>query len=398
VLAVIETLCRAGAEQSLVNMLPALGRYGYHCEVAALWPPYDLATALESRGIRVHRLNVRHRWSVPEAVAKLVGVCLRGRFDILHGQLFFAAVYTALTRPLLPQARRVVTYQNVTYELEPTTTAWKKVRKALDVWLMRYWADAHTAVSHAVADYCARHLGLAGVPVIPNAIPTDQLRPEARLDRSAVLQRFGLAESDFVLIMPARLVHQKGHTYLFQALRRLAGGGLFPKVLALGNGPLREALGRQVRDLRLERQVSFREAIPQTELFPLLQAADVFVMPSTHEGFGIAPAEAMTLGRPVLVTRVAGLSELVENEVSGLVVPPADPAALADGIARLMHDADLGRCLGQGGRRRILERFSVGQVAALWADFYEGLLTIKAPGREARRHVPEQTVACQAVS
>ena len=70
ILSVIESLGRGGAEQVLVNLLPALGRRSCECEVAALWPPYDLAEALEKQDIRVHRLGLGHRWSVAEALTR----------------------------------------------------------------------------------------------------------------------------------------------------------------------------------------------------------------------------------------------------------------------------------------------------------------------------------------
>src|SRR5262249_19806445 len=91
VLSVIETLGLGGAERALLNTLPALQAVGFDCEVAALWPPYGLATALEATGIRVHRLSVRARRSVLAPARAVARIVRAGRFDIVYAHVFSAA-------------------------------------------------------------------------------------------------------------------------------------------------------------------------------------------------------------------------------------------------------------------------------------------------------------------
>jgi glycosyltransferase involved in cell wall biosynthesis len=98
---------------------------------------------------------------------------------------------------------------------------------------------------------------------------------------------------------------------------------------------------------------------------------DVFVLSSRHEGLSIALVEAMALGRPVVVTRVGGLPEVVDDGQEGLLVPPGDPAALAAGIAALLGDGDLRRRMGEAARRRargLDVRHAVRRTEELYAE------------------------------
>ncbi len=369
-LVVSETLGRGGAEQALVNLLPVLRQRGCECEVAALYPPYPLAAELEETGVRVHRLDLSHRWNVAQGVRRLLRLLHAGKFDVLHGHLFFPGLYIALTRPFSPDLYRVVTFHSLGYDCYPTNTAWRKVRKRLDAWLMRNWIDGRVAVSTAVARHCESHLGLSGVHVIPNAFPMNRLNADPGLDRKKLLGEYGLSEHDFVVLFCGRLVKQKGHRFFIQALDILRQRGNCPKALVLGDGPLAAEIAADIRARKLTEQVRLGPAVTHSQLLRIMQGTDLFVMASTHEGFPLSPGEAMALGRPVLATRVGGCPDLLEDGVSGLLVPPADPLALAEGMARLMDDREERQHLGREGRRRIEQHFSAENLAAVWMEYY----------------------------
>lgn len=377
VLQLIESLGRGGAEQALVNLLPALQRRGHQCEVAALMPPYDVAETLENAGIVVHRLNLNHRWNLVQGITSVTSLCHRGQYDAIHAHLFFAALYAAMSRPLAPAPIRVVSFHNLGYDSYPATTLWKKFRKAIDSWLMRHWIDGWTAVSHATAQHYQAHLGLSDVVVIPNAFPVDILNPKRVINREAVFSKYGVLSPNFTIIVPGRLVSEKGHFYLFQALELLQEKNLYPKVIIFGNGPLAQKIAEHIDCQKLHEQVIIHPAIPHQELLPIIQAADALVMASTHEGFGLVAAEAMALERPVLATRVGGLTDLVKENISGLLVPPADSVALAEGIAQLMSNDKLRERLGKAGRQRIQTLFDAKIVAAQWEKYYQYLIKLK---------------------
>ena len=194
--------------------------------------------------------------------------------------------------------------------------------------------------SHALAD-AARELGAGEVRVIPSAVEL----PEHVGER---------AEPPEVLFV-GRLSAEKGILELVQAADGM-------KLTVAGDGPLRDrvpgALG----------------LVPHDELAPLYERAAVVAVPSHREGFGVACAEAMAHGRPVVASAVGGLLDLVVDGETGLLVPPRDVAALRAALERLLGDADLRRRLGEAGRERIREHFTWPAVTDATVQAYEDAL------------------------
>ena len=358
ILHVIESLGRAGAEQALVNVLPVLVLDGHRVDVAALWGPYPLAEALESKGVRVYRLDLSHRWNVVEGVARLQSLIQRERYDVLHAHSFFSAMYVALTRPLSPRPRRVVTFHNLGYDSFPANTTWRRARKRIDASLMRHGVDVRLAVSGATARHYEHHLQLPPIDVQYNAIAVPA---QSIADGSSVAPS---------LMFCGRLVHEKGHRYFLEALTTLKARGVSPPAMIVGDGPLQSEIAADIARRELGSQVTMRPAVPHDEMIALMRRAQIVVMASTHEGFPLTPAEAMALGIPVIATRVGGLPELIEDGVEGLLVPPKDPGALADAIERLLGDPHLRSRFGDKGKARITASFSDRAVAAQLTNRY----------------------------
>ena len=374
ILHVIESLGRGGAEQALVNLLPALSRRGHHCEVAALWGPYPLGEPLEAAGIPVHRLDLGHRWRLDHGVWRLSRVWRHGRYDIVHAHLFFSGVYASLCRPVAPASTVTVTFHNLGYDSYPANTAWRKIRKQLDGWLMRHAVDGRTAVSETTARHYERHLKLPPIQVIPVAVDLASFQPFLSTNGfQNRLSAYGVGQEDFTLLVPGRFVPEKGHRFLLQALELLREQNLRPKTLCFGEGPLAADIAAESTRRGLNGQVVLHGAVPNAELLALVRAAHTVVMPSTNEGLPISALEAMALERPLLASRVGGLQLLIEDNVSGLLVPPGDVRALAEGIARLMADPALRQRLGHGARRRVESGFSADAVAARWEAYYTAL-------------------------
>ncbi len=127
---------------------------------------------------------------------------------------------------------------------------------------------------------------------------------------------------------------------------------------------------RAVRDgvIWIEKMLEKREVIQ------LLTHAAVFVVPSVYEPMGIVNLEAMACETPVVASRVGGIPEVVEDGVTGLLVPPADPPALAAAVNELLRDPERGREMGKAGRRRVLEHFTWRAVAERTLELYRRLI------------------------
>ena len=126
--------------------------------------------------------------------------------------------------------------------------------------------------------------------------------------------------------------------------------------------------------LGVDSHVQFRGFIEHGKLPDHYANADLFVLPSKMEAFGLVLAEAMASGLPVVSTRVGGIPEVVEEGVTGLLVPPNDPPALAEAIIDLLDDRDRMRAMGVRGRERVREHFTWDKVAERVVGFYEEIL------------------------
>lgn len=374
VLHIIETLGAAGAEQLLVNILPELAVLGVHCEVAALWPPYTLAEELEKRGIPVHRIGLKQPWNALKSVPQLKRLVAEKKISILHAHLFFSMFHSAMTWPFLPRVSRVLTLHNQAFVGFPAHSPSLKLRRAGEAWLTKHCFDYLTAVSDSVGDHYAEQLGIARCRIhyVPNGLPVD-LAPDASLDLPAIRKQYGVPAGGYLIVSPARLIEQKGHKFLFDALLQLRSRGILPFTRIVGDGPLRESFLTLIRENKLESQVGVVRALPHAALFPLIQAADLVVLPSIFEGFGIAQCECMLLEKPVIGTRVGGFLQIIEDGESGVLVPPGDGFGLATAIEGLLRDPARRTQIGLAARRRIITAFSAQRVAHAYLQIYRQL-------------------------
>jgi colanic acid/amylovoran biosynthesis glycosyltransferase len=176
----------------------------------------------------------------------------------------------------------------------------------------------------------------------------------------------GQKKERLTALCPARLIAVKGHRYLIDAVAMLSKSGVDVELWIAGAGGLRGPIERQIRDLRLQDRVRLLGPMPHQALLSFYQygQVDVVVLPSIdlgsghHEGIPVALMEAMAYGIPVIATETGGIPELI-GDGAGLLVPPANPQALAAALAQLEASPDLRRSLGLAGRRRVEQSFEI---------------------------------------
>jgi glycosyltransferase involved in cell wall biosynthesis len=201
--------------------------------------------------------------------------------------------------------------------------------------------------------------------VVRNAI---RVPPAAPARDAALHAALVDGRPDFVVLTPARLHPQKGHTYLLQAAAQVPDATL----VFAGDGPLRAALEAEARELGVAGRCVFlgqRADVPA-----LLAAADLFVLPSLFEGLPVSVLEAMAAERPVVATAIGGTDEAITPEETGLLVPPRDPAALASAIRRLQADPAFARRLAVAARARVEREFSSEATARNVMRVYDEVL------------------------
>ena len=202
-------------------------------------------------------------------------------------------------------------------------------------------------------------------PVIYNGIPT----------RRFILGDKKQRDDRVVLIHIGRFAPQKNHLLLVEAFSLAIEEYPSMELWLIGDGPLRAEVEKKVEAKGLKEKVRFlgiRDDIPD-----LLAEASILVLPSDWEGVPLTVLEAMAAGKPVVATAVGGVPELVEDGVSGILVPPRDLHALAQGILRLARDADLRNQMGKAAQERALERFDISRIAREYEALYLKLLKKK---------------------
>ncbi|MGH3072982.1 MAG: glycosyltransferase family 4 protein, partial [Gaiellaceae bacterium] len=184
-----------------------------------------------------------------------------------------------------------------------------------------------------------------------------------------VRRELGLDDASLVIGAVGRLAPVKGHASFLDAAKLIVQEEPRARFLLVGNGPLQRQLRAQAAQLGLSDACLFLG--DRADVYDLVAAMDVFVLPSLNEGIPMALLEAMALNRPVVATDVGGVPEVLEDGVTGLVAEPGRPGGLARGIAALLGDAERAAGMGRAGRDVARERFSREQMAAATAEIYE---------------------------
>jgi glycosyltransferase involved in cell wall biosynthesis len=376
ILCIIKTIdLGGGAEQLLVCLLPELRKYGYECELVALcdWPN-DIGYLLEKQGVTVHRLRLSHPWNFLAGMWKLRALLAARHYDVVWGHMFDGNLYSTFLGWIAPRTKSVITLHTEGYSQSPPQTIKRRLIVFLEKVLLTRTA-AKVAVSAALARDFEAYFGWREVAIIHNGVVVSEIPlPPDNARRMQIRAENGVASADdFMIVTPSRFIPKKGHLVLLDALDILnRERSWLPKLVACGLvTPFLDQLRARAEELGLVGAVEFAPPMPHDQLFLLIQAADAVVIPSLRETFGIAAAEAMLLGTPVVLTRVDGFVELVGESEGALMVLPGDPRSLAEAIWSLKKDPDLRRAVAERGRARIAKNFEISVCASKWAQLFD---------------------------
>ena len=336
-----------GQEFCIYKEMVAMRERGHHLE-AVCQPHAELAQRLRDAGFTVHTVNMDGAVNFVRSVAFVRRVAARGRFDVVNthsrSDTVRAAMGARLARtPLIVRTRHLAKPINSLYAY---------------TWL------AHRVI--AVSRHVHRQLLDGGAP--PEAVATIHspiVLPEGD-GKGSLRRELGLPGDALVVGCVAVMRTEKGHADLIDAFQRVLAA--FPQahlVLAGDGMPVFERLKGQVQALGLASRVHFLGR--RNDIGNVLQAFDVFALPTHREAFGTAFVEAAAMGVPVIGTDVGGVPETMQAGVTGLLVPPRDPAALAAALESLLADPERRRRMGEAGRELIRGQglFSVDRAAQL---------------------------------
>lgn len=365
-----------GSERHLATLLPALAGRGVdiHMCVLASGDAHRFLDDLRAVGVPTTVLPAGPDFN-PAAVARLAAAIGRLRPDLVHTHLIHAHTH-GLVAAGLRAAPAVTTFHaaHPPFTREPFRTASQLVGRlprrtiAISEHLSRFVVD------HGLADP-------ARVRVIHYGIESDGWQL-GNTERAAARRRFGLEPEDVAVGVASRLVPEKGHADLIDAMAEACRRDTRLRLLIAGEGPLRDELEARAGAVLDPRRFRFLGFTPDIRLF--LNALDVFAFPTTPdfgEGFGMAALEASAAGRPVVGTAVGPIPEVVADGESGLIVPPRSPAGLAAALVALAEDEGLRRRLGEGGARRARGVFGVDRMAERTMEVYDDVRSRQRVGR-----------------
>lgn len=357
----IDSLTAGGAEALTVPFARAAasaGRGGRGLEIEVVYlksmggNPFE--AELRAAGVPVTGIGARNLRDAA-AFRRLLRHLRERRTDLLHAHLAYATIWGLLAGRLV--RRPVVVTLHVG---PPEAPRWSRegVRRRLLVALANRWASRVVAVSEAVRRAWVSEAGLAPerAVVVHNGIDVGGAAGSA----AGLRRELGVPNGAPVVVTVSVLRPGKGVEVLLDALPALLARHPAARLVVVGDGPARRALEARAAAGPPEAAAAVVWAGFRRDVPAFLAAADLFVLPSLEDAFPTVLLEAMAAGLAVVATRAGGIPEIVDDGVTGLLVPPGEPAPLAEAVAELLADPERRRRLGVAGRRRAEERFSTG--------------------------------------
>lgn len=358
VLHLCESSDTGGAESVLISIVERLDKARFRSTVCLLSGGW-LKDQLDARGVET--------FVIPQPSSFDVGWLLRAHrllrersIDVMHSHEFATNFYSTVLS-VVTGIPVIATSHGKNYYSD-------KLRRRL---AYRFVArhGRLVAVSHDLKRFMSEQVGIPPeqISVVHNGI--DLRRYSFESVPGTVRHELGIDDAQYVLGTVGNLFAVKGQVYLLRAFKQVVDRAPTSVLLIAGDGDQLIPLKQECESLGIAGQVrflGFRGDVPR-----LLQAFDVFVLPSLSEGLPLSILEALSLERPVVATAVGGNGEIIESDVSGYLVPPADPESLAKTILRVLGDTALSTRLGKAGRNRVEKAFSLENMVMEYQSLYE---------------------------
>lgn len=299
---------------------------------------------------------------------RLASLLRRWRADVLHTHHFDQAVIGWLATRLHRRTRLVVGrhYSDAIYR---SAAGFKRKALLAVEQAVNAAADRIIAPSRLISDILTVRQGVdrGKVDCIPYGFHADKYVPPDETAVARLRTELGLVDA-FVIGNFSRLHEEKGHRFLVEAVRRLRPRVPRLAVLIVGEGPERPALERQVRDSALSDTV--RLLGWRRDAMSVMAAVDVVVQPTLQEAFSQVMAEALWMGKPLVISQVSGAPDVITDGVNGLLVPPGDPDSLAAAIDRVADDPALRARVVSAGRTYVETHLTIDRVIAQYEAAY----------------------------
>jgi glycosyltransferase involved in cell wall biosynthesis/protein-tyrosine-phosphatase len=366
----------AGAEVQLATVASYLVERPEVELTAVLFNEGPLAYELRRLGVPVTVMD-EHRRSAINILASLTRWLRNHSVDVVHTHRYKDTVLGAVAARLAGVRGVIRTVHGQSEPMRGWDWAKFKVYEVLDRLTLRCFADRIIAVSARMAASLEASGYKAGTVVtLHNGVDLRKVR--STRSRDDVRRELGIGPGTPLFGTVGRLSSVKGHGHFLRAAGLILQKERGARFLIVGDGPLRSELAAAATRLQIDHACSFLGA--RTDVYDLVAAMDVFILPSLDEGIPMALLEAMALGRPVVATAVGGIPEIVTHRATGLLVNARDERGLADACLELAGAPGWARALGGRARRVVEDAFSHEENGRAVVDAYRALAVDPAAG------------------
>ena len=356
ILEVIDSLYAGGAESLIKNFLIETKKYkDFGIEICTLYSRNIFEEELVNNGIKIHNLDLGFKYN-PIGVFKILNVIKRGNYDIIHVHLFPADIFVAISSLFLPKRIKFIFSEHNDYNRRRSI----KFFKVIDSFTYSRYDKivcVSKQVEKALIMWCPKTS--CKVIVIKNAIPVS--------DKSNFE-----GEKLYDIIFVGRLEKQKGVNILLKAIQILEEKyHRSLRVAIVGDGSLMNDLKELALQYDINEYTYFLGV--RKDVLELMRKAFIFVLPSRWEGFGLVLLEAMSVGVPIIATKVGGIPEVIEDGKDGILVEPENPEELSNAILRLLDNKELRSLVSSNAYKKVKGEYSIEKYTKTLLNLYKEL-------------------------
>ncbi len=373
-----------GVVHYVYSIAAEMDRLGHRVTIIApSAPDHEMLTEVSLKNGYVHRIKLRlpvYSGALPLSLLKDLKP---KEFDIIHTHTPMPTwAELAALRNLIGGTPFVLTYHNDVVGKGALSNGIAGIYGLTVAPFLLHRADVIVTTSLSYAESSRRlSAHLHKVKVAPCMVDTHRFHPG--LSGVKVREKHGLGPGDKVILFVGQLIFYKGIEYLVRAMPDIISRVPEARLLIVGKGVEAAALREEARRLGVEAKVIFAGFVPDEDLPQYYAASNVFVLPSVSpaEGFGIVQLEALACARPIVTTTLPGVREVDGAEVATLHVPPRDPGALSDALARILGDDALARRMGENARQLCESKYTAAKVTEQFLKIYSCAIDVKRKGK-----------------
>ncbi len=366
VLILIDSMIVAGAEAVVRDIVNRIDRERFDVWLGLLFGGGELLKEVELPSDRIACFNFKG-YKDFHVYYHLYSFICQHRFDIVHTHIFPSNTVGRMIA-FLAGVPVIISTEHNEYH-------WKNYMHIMVDWLLSHVTNAIVTVSESVSHFAA-HQALIQPDkfrVIYNGVNTSNFVPKPEAFKNEIREGLGISSSAYVIGTVGSMTEQKGHCYLVEAALRVVQSNQDAVFILIGDGPLRKDIETRINEYGLKDQVKLLGI--RRDVQEILAAMDLFVFPSLYEGLGIAVLEAQAMALPVVVTSLPAVMEIISDGENGKVVRPKDSVGLADAIISLIQSPERASAMGEKGREKIVNQFSldsqIEKIESLYLDCYE---------------------------